>query len=47
MAIPHAKSGEVIDIRSVGGTHTPVPTSALVKIDRLEIIRLAVPAGDH
>lgn len=45
MAIPHAKSGEVIDLRPVGGAHPPAPTSTLVKTDRLEVIRLALPAG--
>jgi quercetin dioxygenase-like cupin family protein len=43
MAIPHAKSGEVIDLRPVG--ETPARTITLVKTDRLEVIRLAVPAG--
>ena len=45
MAIPHAKSGEVIDLRPVGEAQAPPLTSTLVKTDRLEIIRLAVPAG--
>jgi quercetin dioxygenase-like cupin family protein len=45
MAIPHAKSGEVIDLRPAGGADAPAPTSTLVKTDRLEVIRLGVPAG--
>src|SRR6476469_4902805 len=45
MAIPHAKSGEVIDLRPVGEAPAPAPTSTLVKTDHLEVICLAVPAG--
>jgi quercetin dioxygenase-like cupin family protein len=45
MAIPHAKSGEVIDLRSLGEAPTPARTRTLVKTDRLEVICLAVPAG--
>ena len=45
MAIPHAKSGEVIDLRPVGEAPAPARTITLVKTDRLEVIRLAVPAG--
>ena len=45
MAIPHAKSGEMIDVRPVGEALAPARTSTLVKTDGLEIIRLAVPAG--
>jgi quercetin dioxygenase-like cupin family protein len=44
MAIPHAKSGEVIDLRPVGEAGAPAPTRTLVKTDRLEVIRLVVPA---
>lgn len=45
MALPRAKSGEVIDLRPGGEAHAHAPTSTLVKTDRLEVIRLAVPAG--
>jgi quercetin dioxygenase-like cupin family protein len=45
MAIPHAKSGEVIDLRPVGEPLAPARTSTLVKTDSLEVIRLVVPAG--
>ena len=45
MAKPHAKSGEVIDLRPPGESPAPTPTSTLVKTDRLEVIHLAVPAG--
>jgi quercetin dioxygenase-like cupin family protein len=45
MAIPHAKSGEVIDLLPAGDAPAPAPTSTVVKTGRLEVIRLAVPAG--
>jgi quercetin dioxygenase-like cupin family protein len=45
MAIPHAKSGEVIDLRPAGEAPTPALMSILIKTDRLEVIRLVVPAG--
>jgi quercetin dioxygenase-like cupin family protein len=45
MAIPHAKSGDVIDIRPLGSTLAQAKTTALVKTETLEIVRLVVPAG--
>jgi quercetin dioxygenase-like cupin family protein len=45
MAIPHAKSGEVIDLRPLCEVLAHAVTSTLVKTDRLEVIRLVVPAG--
>jgi quercetin dioxygenase-like cupin family protein len=45
MAIPHAKSGEVIDLRPLGEALAHAITNTLLKTDRLEIIRLVVPAG--
>jgi quercetin dioxygenase-like cupin family protein len=45
MAIAHAKSGEVIDIRPLGEGLTRSITTTLVKTDRLEVIRLVVHAG--
>jgi quercetin dioxygenase-like cupin family protein len=45
MAIPHAKSGEVIDIRPLGENLAYSVTNTLVKTDRLEVIRLTVLAG--
>lgn len=45
MAIPHAKSGEVINIRPFGDTLNSAVTTTLVKTDRLEIIRYVIPAG--
>ncbi len=45
MAIPHAKSGDVIDIQPLGEALKRSLTTTLAKTDRLEIIRLVVPAG--
>lgn len=45
MAIPHAKSGEVFNIRPFGDALNSAVTTTLVKTDRLEIIRYVIPAG--
>lgn len=45
MAIPHAQSGAVIDVRPLGPVLANAKTTALVKSDRLEVIRLVVPAN--
>ncbi len=45
MAIPHAKSGEVIDVRPLGSGLAAASTTTLVKTKTLEIIRLVIPAG--
>ena len=45
MAIPHAKSGEVIDIRPLGTALLKARTATLVKTKMLEIIRLVIPSG--
>jgi quercetin dioxygenase-like cupin family protein len=45
MAIPHAKSGEVIDIRPLGAALAQARTTTLVKTKTLEIIRLVIPSG--
>jgi quercetin dioxygenase-like cupin family protein len=45
MAIPHAKSGEVIDIGPLGPSLASSKTSALIKSATLEVIRLVVPTG--
>jgi quercetin dioxygenase-like cupin family protein len=45
MAIHHASSGEVIDIRPLGSQLAQSVTSTLVKSDRLEVLRLVLPAG--
>lgn len=45
MAIPHAKSGEVIDIGPLGSALAQTKTTTLVKTETLEIIRLVIPSG--
>lgn len=45
MAIPHASSGQVIDIRPLGSKLSESITTTLIKTDSLEVIRLVVPAG--
>lgn len=45
MAIPHAKPGEVIDIRPLGSELAHARTTVLAKTETLEIIRLVIPSG--
>jgi len=45
MAIPHAKPGEVVDVRPLGSALAWTPTKALVRAEQVEVIRLVVPAG--
>lgn len=45
MALPHAAPGQTIDVRPFGPALAGTNTSALLKTDRLEVIRLVVPAG--
>lgn len=45
MAIHHASSGEIVDVRPLGAAVASTITSVLVKTAALEVIRLVVPAG--
>ena len=45
MAMQHAASGEVIDVRPLGRQIGESQTRTLAKTDQLEIIRLILPAG--
>ena len=45
MAIPHAQSGQVIDVRPLGPLLTNERTVALFKTDDLEVMRLVLTAG--
>jgi quercetin dioxygenase-like cupin family protein len=45
MAIPHAKSGDLIDIGPLGPSLAGSATRVLVKSATLEVIRLVVPTG--
>lgn len=45
MAIPHAESGDPIDIRPLGARLATEKNIALFKSDQLEVIRLVLLAG--
>lgn len=45
MAIPHAKPGEVVDVRPLGSALASAQTKTLFRADQVELIRLVVPAG--
>src|ERR1700674_2063133 len=45
MAIPHAKPGEVVDVRPLGAALASTETRTLFKTKDIEVIRLVVPAG--
>ena len=45
MALPHAKPGEVVDLRPLGSGLREAKSAALVKTEQFEAIRLVVPAG--
>jgi quercetin dioxygenase-like cupin family protein len=45
MAIRHAKAGEVVDLQPLGEGLRNARTTALVKSDAFEAVRLIVPAG--
>lgn len=45
MAIPHAASGDLIDIRPYGPLIGEAVTKALFKTNYLEVIRMVLPAG--
>ena len=45
MAIPHAGPGEVIDVGPLGSALAQSETTTLVKTDRLQVLRLVLPAG--
>ena len=45
MAIPHASSGQVVDILPADGTLPSPKSFALFKSDQLEVMRVVLPAG--
>jgi quercetin dioxygenase-like cupin family protein len=45
MAIPHARPGEVVDVRPLGSALTSAQAKTLVRAEQVEVIRLVVPAG--
>ncbi len=44
MAIPHAESADVLDIRPLGAELKDAKTTTLIMTDCLEVIRLVLPA---
>src|SRR6516225_9352687 len=47
MAIPHAKPGEIVDVRPLGSALASAQTKTLVRAEQVEVIRLVVPAGNE
>jgi quercetin dioxygenase-like cupin family protein len=45
MAIPHAKPGEIVNVRPLGSGLALSQTATLVRAEQVEVIRLVVPAG--
>ena len=45
MAIHHALSGELIDVRPLGGKLAATTTRTLYKSEHLEVFRMILPAG--
>lgn len=45
MAIAHAASGELIDVRPLGTALRETGSSTLVRADHLEVFRFVLPAG--
>lgn len=45
MALKHAAPGEVVNLRPLGASFDAAKTSAIVKSDRFEAVRLVVAAG--
>jgi quercetin dioxygenase-like cupin family protein len=45
MAIRHANPGEIVDLRPLGNRLYRAKTTAIVKADAFEAVRLVVPAG--
>ena len=45
MALPHADSGQVIDVRPYGPKLLEAKTTTLFKAAQIEVVRLVMPAG--
>lgn len=45
MALHHAKSGEIVDLRPIGHELKHAKTAAIVKSETFEVVRLIVHAG--
>lgn len=47
MAIPHAVSGEVVDVRPLDKAISSAITHTIIKTDSLEVIRIVLHAGNE
>lgn len=47
MALAHAHSGEVVNVGPLGPALEQTPTTALIKTDHFEVLRLVVPRGKY
>ncbi len=47
MAIPHAASGDLIDVRPLGATLRQTISTTLIRSDHLEVFRLVLLAGEN
>lgn len=45
MTIPHAEPNQVVSVEPLGPDLAATKTSTLIKTDRMQVIRLVVPAG--
>ena len=45
MALPHAQPAEIVDVRPLGSALASTQTRTLLRAEKLELIRLVVPAG--
>lgn len=45
MSLPHASSGQLIDIRPLGAQLSSAPSRAILKSSSLELMRMVLPAG--
>lgn len=45
MALQHAQSSEVVSVRPLGAVLPQAMTSAVIKAQQLEVIRVVLPAG--
>jgi quercetin dioxygenase-like cupin family protein len=45
MALKHARTGEVVDVRPLGSRLVDTPSKAIVRDDRIEVMRLVLLEG--
>lgn len=45
MAQAHARSGQVVSVSPLGDRLSDVRTTAIIKADQLELVRIVLPAG--